>query len=320
MATTSGDTPVTTRAARDQRGAPPRERDARDRPFADRRGGPAAPAPGPGPETPAAPPSAGDPDAERRAAERLLEAARTGVPAAPVRDLIGSGGAAAYAVQRRLTAARVAAGARIVGRKIGLTAPAVQAQLGVDQPDFGVLFDDMACERAVPSDRLLQPRVETEIAFVLGADLADGPLDAAQARAAVAHAVAALEIVDSRIAGWDIGFSDTVADNASAGMYVLGSERVPLAGFEPASAAMEMRVDGEIAATGTGRDCLGDPLAALCWLARTARDLGDPLRVGQLVLSGALGPMVPVGPGAVVTATVTGLGGVTAVLTGRERG
>lgn len=249
------------------------------------------------------------------AADRLREAATTGVPCPPVRDLIGSDDLpAAYAVQERLAAARVAAGATVTGRKIGLTSPAVQAQLGVDQPDFGVLFDDMAFlgGDTVPVERFLQPRVEAEVAFVLAEDLADGPLDLPQVRRAVAYAVAALEICDSRIAGWDITFGDTVADNASSGAYVVGPVRVSLADVEPAEVAMTMSVDGNEVSTGTGAACLGDPLLALQWLARQARDLGSPLRAGELVLSGALGPMHPVHPGAVVTATITGLGSVTA--------
>jgi 2-keto-4-pentenoate hydratase len=244
------------------------------------------------------------------AARRLQDAVASGRPCAPVRDLIGP--AEAYAVQQRLTTARLMAGARVVGRKIGLTSPVVQAQLGVDQPDFGVLFDDMLVERGapVPTGRLLQPKIEAEIAFVLGSDLDTGSLDPQQVRAAVAYAVAALEIVDSRIAGWDITFADTVADNASSGMFVLGDRRRTLDAFEPVGARMSMRLDGTEVATGSGAACLGDPLAALTWLARTARELGDPLRAGQVVLSGALGPMAVVGPGSVVSATITGLGEV----------
>ncbi|WP_306214512.1 2-keto-4-pentenoate hydratase [Actinoplanes sp. RD1] len=253
------------------------------------------------------------PSPARAAAQRLLTAFRTRVPCAPVRDLIGAADVdAAYAVQQQLTAARLAEGATVVGRKIGLTSPAVQAQLGVDRPDFGVLFADMDVSGSgiVPPGRLLQPKIEAEIAFVLGADLADGDLGPAQVRDAVEYAVAALEIVDSRIAGWDITFGDTVADNASSGMFALGALRVPLTGFAPVEAAMELTVNGRQASQGDGSACLGDPLNALAWLARTARDHGDPLRAGQLVLSGALGPMIPVGPGDVVTATITGLGQV----------
>lgn len=248
------------------------------------------------------------------AAARLLEASVTGTPCAPVRDLIGSADVeTAYAVQERLTAASLGAGRRIVGRKIGLTSPAVQQQLGVDRPDFGVLFEDMeyADGAIVPMRRLLQPKVEAEIAFVLAADL-DGDLDHENVRSAVDYAVAALEIVDSRIAGWDITFGDTVADNASSGLYVLGTTRRSLAEVEPREVAMTMTTDGEVSSTGTGAACLGDPLEALRWLAETARDLGQPLRAGQVVLSGALGPMVPVRPETEVIAEITGLGRVSA--------
>lgn len=251
----------------------------------------------------------------QEAADRLQQATFDHRPCPPVRDLIGTDDVAlAYAVQERLTAARLDGGARVIGRKIGLTSSAVQRQLGVDQPDFGVLFDDMAFGDGdvVPMDRLLQPKVEAEVAFVLGADLAEGPLEVAQVRDAVDHAVAALEIVDSRIAHWDISFADTVADNASSGLFVLGTERRTLREVEPVEVQMRMRVDGEVVSTGNGAACLGDPLEALAWLARTAREYGEPLRAGQVVLSGALGPMRDVHPGAVVSATISGLGSVTA--------
>ena len=247
------------------------------------------------------------------AADRLLEAARTGVPCAPVRDLIGADDvAAAYAVQERLTAARLADGARVIGRKIGLTSEAVQRQLGVDQPDFGVLFDDMLHVGGdeLPAGAVLQPRAEAEIAFVLEHDLADGPLDGAQVRAATAYVVPAIEVCGSRIAGWDISFGDTVADNASSGAFVLGPQRVPLGDRDLRAVAMRMTVDRDEVSTGAGAACLGDPVEAVVWLARRARDLGAPLRSGQVVLSGALGPMRPIAPGAAVRADLTDLGSV----------
>ncbi len=254
------------------------------------------------------------PTAIAAAADRIREAARSGVPCAPVRDLIGRDDlTAAYAVQQQVVAEQVAQGARVVGRKIGLTSPAVQEQLGVDQPDFGVLLDTMAYlgGDTVPATAVLQPRVEAEIAFLLEADLADGPLDLADVRAAVGYAVPALEICGSRIAGWDISFGDTVADNASSGAYVLGPTRKRLDAVEPREVAMSMSVDGEVVSTGSGDACLGDPLLALQWLARQARDFGEPLRAGQVVLSGALGSMRPVPLGSTVTATLSGLGSVT---------
>jgi 2-keto-4-pentenoate hydratase len=256
-------------------------------------------------------------DGVAEAAARLHDAAASQQPCPPVRDLIGRDDLqSAYAVQRRNADARAAAGAEVVGRKIGLTSPVVQAQLGVDQPDFGVLFDDMAYANGaeVPADAVMQPRVEAEVAFVLKADLADGDLDAAQVRDAVDYAVAALEVCGSRIAGWDISFGDTVADNASAGAYVLGTDHRTLDELVPAEVEMTMSVDDQEVSTGNGAACLGDPVNALVWLARQARDLGEPLRAGQVVLSGALGPMKPIEPGAQVAAHITGLGSVSMTL------
>lgn len=260
-------------------------------------------------------PAGTDTDAVTRAAARLAAAFAEGRPVAPVRDLIGEDDlAAAYAVQRELTGRRLAAGAVVVGRKIGLTSPAVQRQLGVDQPDFGVLFADMdvSAEAEVPSWRLLQPKVEAEIAFVLKEDLADGEIDAQRVRSAVDHAVAALEIVDSRITDWDIRLTDTVADNASSGLFVLAGHRLTLDEFEPRETTMRLYADDVLVSEGNGAACLGDPLHALAWLARTAREFGDPLRAGQVVLSGALGPMVPAPPGTRVRAEIGPLGEVTA--------
>jgi 2-keto-4-pentenoate hydratase len=256
------------------------------------------------------------------AADRLARAAVTGVPCAPVRDVLGDTDIAlAYEAQQVLTQLRLAGGARVVGRKIGLTSPAVQQQLGVDQPDFGVLFADMDVSGVaeVSAASLLQPKIEAEIAFVLGRDLDGEELDAASVRAAVDHATAALEIVDSRVAGWDIRITDTVADNASSALYVLGDQHQGLDQFEPRDVVMAMTVDGEVVSQGTGAACLGDPLLALLWLARAARTLGDPLRAGQVVLSGALGPMAPVRAGSTVRAEVTGLGSVSVTFAKEER-
>ncbi len=246
------------------------------------------------------------------ATERLALAQQTLTPCPPVRDLIGADADAAYAVQRAGIAKRVAAGATIVGRKVGLTSAAVQAQIGVDQPDFGVLLDDMGFPdgASVSTHGLLQGKVEAEVAFVLGADLADGDLDDAQVRAAIAHVVPAIEIVDSRIAAWDITFADTVADNGSSALYVLGSASKTLDEVEPVDVEMSMTRNGEVVSTGNGAACLGDPLNALAWLARTARDFGEPLRAGQVILSGALGPMVPVTAGDTFEAQISGLGSV----------
>src|SRR5690606_27955388 len=139
----------------------------------------------------------------------------------------------------------------------------------------------------------------------------DGDVDVATARAAVAEVVPALEIVDSRIADWDITFADTVADNASSGLYVLGASAGPLGDRDLAAVEMTMtRADGSVASSGSGAACLGDPINALVWLARTAAELGEPLRAGDVVLSGALGPMAPVSAGEAFSAALSGLGNV----------
>ena len=258
------------------------------------------------------------------AAERLILADRWGVATRPVRDVLGAVNVSlAYEVQRVVSAARVAGGGRVVGRKVGLTSPVVQRQLGVDQPDFGVLFEDMlvASGGEVARGRLIAPKAEAEIAFVLGVDLDDfgvfvspgapvGEADRAAVAAAVDYAVAALEIVDSRVADWDITITDTVADNASSGLFVLGDRRVPLSEFTPAEVTMSLAKDGVLVSSGDGTACLGDPLNALVWVARMAASFGAPLRAGDVVLSGALGAMVTVEPGSEITAELSVLGGV----------
>lgn len=254
-------------------------------------------------------------DVVDEAVRRLAQARQDRRACAPVRDLLGENDVeSAYRVQEQLVGREVEAGARRVGRKIGLTSKAVQQQLGVDQPDFGTLLDSMAVEQgsSVPAGSLLQPRIEAEIAFVLNRDILSDDPHPDEVTDAVEVARAALEIVDSRVAGWDIRITDTIADNASSGMFVLGDEAVPLDFLCPADVSMELRRDGELVSAGTGRDCLGDPLVALRWLAATAASLGSPLRAGEVVLSGALGPMVPVSPGETYTAHLSGLGRVVA--------
>ncbi len=243
------------------------------------------------------------------AVERLSQAQATRVPCAPVRDLIGTGDlAAAYAVQQGLVQARIAGGARVVGRKIGATSKAVQDQLGVDQPDFGYLLDDMdvSAHDPISMRTLLQPRVEGEVAFLLARDIDDDEITIDVVRAAVDVALPALEIVDSRIADWAIGFTDTVADNASSGLFVVGTDGRSLDELEPRDVTMSLTINGEERSSGNGAACLGDPLEALRWLAVQAKRFGDPLRAGHLILSGALGPFVPFAPGDRVVTTISG--------------
>lgn len=259
------------------------------------------------------------PEAIAAAVERLATAQATRVPCAAVRDLIGTDDLpAAYAVQQGLVRARLAGGVHVVGRKIGATSEAVQQQLGVDQPDFGYLLSDMDVSDGVGGTpismrTLVQPRVEAEVAFVLARDL-DVPeeeITLALVRDAVEVALPALEIVDSRIESWDIGFTDTVADNASSGLFVVGRDGRSLDDLEPREVVMSLTINEVERSAGTGAACLGDPLEALRWLAVQAARFGDPLRAGHLILSGALGPFVPFSPGDRVTASISGFAPLT---------
>jgi len=248
-------------------------------------------------------------------AARLRDAAATRQTIAPVRGEIALDDmATAYAVQQANVDARVANGERIVGRKIGLTSLAVQKQLGVDQPDFGALFADMAYgdSQPIPLSHLIQPKVEAEIALVLARDLTRDKHTFADILNATAYALAAIEVVDSRIANWDIRFVDTVADNASSAFFVLGSRPVPLAQVDLTDCAMTLSQDGEVLSRGSGAACLGNPLNAAVWLADRMVRLGTPLRAGDVVLTGALGPMVAVSAPGTFTAEIEGLGSVRA--------
>lgn len=243
-------------------------------------------------------------------ARRLRDAYSRG-PVLPLRDGLDPVDAdGAYAVQTINTRYWEAQGRRIVGRKAGLTAKAVQTQLGVDQPDFGVLFDDMvvADGGTLDPDRAIQPKAEAEIAFVLGKDLPNPQATPEMVADAVATVHAAIEIVDSRIADWKITFADTVADNGSSAFFVLADAGLPLAGLDLEGAAMKMTVNGETVSTGVGAAALGNPLNAAAWLARTLASRGEPLKAGDILLAGALGPMVALNPGDHVRAIVGGLG------------
>lgn len=252
------------------------------------------------------------PATQVEAAARLRQAYNDGV-IPPLRDFFAFDDAdAAYAVQAENTAFWTSGGRRIVGRKVGLTAKAVQKQLGVDQPDFGVLFQDMEIVDGGLLDvrRAIQPKVEAEVALILHADLDTPDLRLEQVMNAVGWVAPAIEVVDSRIADWKIAFADTVADNGSSAFFVLGGDRKPLAGLDLWTCGMVLEINGEIVSIGAGAACLGHPLNAALWLAKTLVDRGEPLRAGDIVLTGALGPMATLRPGDHVRATVGGLGKV----------
>lgn len=250
------------------------------------------------------------------AAQLLHTAASSGHSIAPLRDRLAvADQATAYAIQEANTQRGLAAGRRLVGRKIGLTSLAVQAQLGVNQPDFGMLFADMAVGDGEPValGRLIQPKVEAEVALVIGHDLTHDRHTYADLIRATEYALPAIEIVDSRIENWNIRFIDTVADNASSGLFVLGGRPVKLADLDLTACAMEMKRGETVVSTGNGRACLGSPLNAAVWLADMMVRCGRPLQAGDIVLTGALGPMVAVQSGDRFDVRIDGLGTVSAL-------
>jgi len=255
------------------------------------------------------------PNAVAQVADKIFEAHKTGQPVLPIRDMLTAGALdEAYAAQEINTKRWLAAGRKLVGRKIGLTSLAVQKQLGVDQPDYGMLFDDMAVPDGweMKPSQLIQPKVEAEVAFVLGRDLPDEHVTTADVIRAIEFALPAIEVVDSRIADWKIGILDTIADNASSGLYVLGNTPVTLDRVDLRLCGMVMERAGEEISVGAGAACLGNPVSAAYWLAKTMARVGRPLKAGDTIMSGALGPMAPVKWGDVVEARISGLGSVRA--------
>jgi 2-keto-4-pentenoate hydratase len=256
-------------------------------------------------------------EAVQEAAAQLRKAEETGVPIAPLRDVLPAGSVeAAYEVQQVNVAHWVGDGRRIVGRKIGLTSEAVQRQMGVDQPDFGTLFADMclADGEPIPAGAVLQARAEAEVAVVLNRDLPNPDMTFGELTSAIDHLLPAIEVVGSRIRDWDISIVDTVADNASSGAFVLGANAVDPRSVDLYAAGMVLELGGRVRSVGAGAACLGHPFRAALWLARRMAAEGEPLRAGDLVLTGALGPIVPLEPGLPVQATIQGLGTVRTIL------
>ena len=217
----------------------------------------------------------------------------------------------AYHVQRRMIARRLQDGERIVGKKIGVTSQAVMDMLGVRQPDFGMLTDAMVYNegQAVEAATLIQPKAEGEIAFLLKRDLMGPGLSAADVLAATEGVMACFEIVDSRIRDWKIKIQDTVADNASCGVLVLGDRLVDPRRLDLSTCGMVLEKNGDVIVTGAGAATMGSPLTAMAWLANTLGRLGIALEAGEIVLSGALGAMVPVQAGDSLRVSIGGLGG-----------
>lgn len=217
----------------------------------------------------------------------------------------------AYAIQQRMMARRLAAGEKVVGKKIGVTSKAVMDMLGVFQPDFGWLTDAMVYNegQAIPAKTLIQPKAEGEIAFVLKKTLKGPGVTAADVLAATDGVMACFEIVDSRIRDWKIKIQDTVADNASCGVFVLGDRLVDVRDVDLGTCGMVLEKNGDIVATGAGAAALGHPANAVAWLANTLGTHGIALEAGEVILSGSLGIMVPVVAGDNLRVTIGGIGG-----------
>jgi 2-keto-4-pentenoate hydratase len=256
-----------------------------------------------------------------KAAELLLDAYRTGVPVAPLTETFGEFGLEeAYLIQLRQVTAWEREGRRIKGHKVGLTSGPMRRQMGVDESDFGHLMDSMFHADAQPIDagRYLQPRIEPEVAFVLGRDLTGPGVTAADAIRAVEFVLPALELIDSRIRDWKITLPDTVADNASSGGVVLGSTPRKLDGLDLAATGCLLARDGRLAETGAGGAVLGNPLNALIWLANTLAGHEVTLRAGHVILPGSITASIPVAAGQTIAATFAGLGTVTASFAGER--
>ena len=217
----------------------------------------------------------------------------------------------AYHVQQRMIARRLENGERVVGKKIGVTSKAVMNMLGVHQPDFGYLLDGMVYNEgeSIEMDDLIQPKAEGEIAFLLKKDLQGPGVTAADVIAATEGVMACFEIVDSRIQDWKIKIQDTVSDNASCGVFVLGDQLVDIANLDLAVCGMVMEKNGEIVVTGAGAATMGHPVNAIVWLANMLGSLGITLKAGDIVLAGAMGAMVPVVKGDNLRININGIGG-----------
>ncbi|CAL94470.1 2-oxopent-4-enoate hydratase [Azoarcus olearius] len=226
----------------------------------------------------------------------------------------------AYRIQRRYVARRVQAGETIVGKKIGVTSKPVQDFLGVFQPDFGQLTSGMVYQEGdtLPLDTLIQPKAEAELAFVLKEDLQGPGVTAMDVIRATDYVVPCFEIVDSRITDWNIRIQDTVADNASCGVYVLGKTKGDPRKLDITLAGMVLEKNGELFSTGVGAAVQGSPANAVAWLANTLGELGIPFKAGEVILSGSQSALVPVADGDELVCTVGGLGSCRVKFAGRS--
>ena len=217
----------------------------------------------------------------------------------------------AYHVSLHMLERRLTAGEKVIGKKIGLTSLAVQTMLGVDQPDFGYLTDAMAFSQGqdMPiSERLMQPRAEGEIAFILKKDLLGPGITNADVLAATDCVIPCFEVVDSRVENWQIKIQDTVADNASCGLFMLGDRAVSPHKVDLMTCGMVVEKNGRIISTGAGAAALGSPVNCITWLANKLGEFGIPLKAGEVILSGSLVPLEPVQAGDFMSVSIGGIG------------
>ena len=247
-------------------------------------------------------------------ARALYDARRTRVPIPPFTDADPTLGMAdGYAIQRELIDLLLADGDRIVGHKVGLTSKPMQKMVGVDSPDYGPVLASTIYRDGdtIPASRFIAPKIEAEIVFVIGERLEGPGVTVTQAHAAIAGAVAAMEIVDSRIADWRIKLADTVADLASNGAMATSSRIVPITDIDTRLVGMTLTRNGELIDTGAGAAALGDPVAVVAWLANVLGGDGVALEPGHLIMTGALHAAVPMTPGDVFRAEFDRLGPIT---------
>ncbi|MEL6986696.1 MAG: fumarylacetoacetate hydrolase family protein [Bacteroidota bacterium] len=231
----------------------------------------------------------------------------------PIREIIGADNIeAAYAIQNLNTNLKLESGAQIIGKKIGLTSKVVQEQFGIDEPDFGMLWNDTEVENggSIAVNEILQPRAEAELAFILKQDLNSENLTSLDVLMSIEYVLSSIEIVGSRIKNWDIRIADTIADNASASHWVIGHQPRKIHQVDILNCKMSMTKNGELVSSGIGSNCLGSPINATLWLAKQMAKLGQPLKAGELILSGAVGPMVAISAGDTFHCSIEGLGDV----------
>lgn len=239
-------------------------------------------------------------------ADILYHAATSKIPCLPIRHLLPTGSIEeAYQVQAIGIEKQVSLGHHLLGKKIGLTNPAVQLQLGVNEPDFGALMTPMQVhDEELPFAELIQPKAEAEWAFVLSQPIEKPIATIAELPAYIDYALVAIEVVGSRVKNWDIQITDTVADNASASHFVLGTQKIAVSDIDFINCKAKLYKNGELASEGTGKACMGNPLIALQWLAHKMIELKTPLKKGEIILSGALGPMVNIQQGDELKVTI----------------